>query len=112
MKTFQHMVAQGELMIRKIESLPDNIQRISSENNQYIVGHSETGHHHVIDEVDSLNMWQSADAFIAYITTDEPVELKHLRTDHRHESILIEPGIYEIRRQREYTPAGLRRVLD
>jgi hypothetical protein len=38
--------------------------------------------------------------------------LEHLRPHDTHESIQFEPGIYHVRRQREYTPEGLRRVED
>jgi hypothetical protein len=36
----------------------------------------------------------------------------HLRSYDMHAPITIKPGIYELRRQREYTPEGWRRVAD
>ena len=38
--------------------------------------------------------------------------LEHHRSIDTHEALEIKPGIYEIRRQREYTPQGFRRVAD
>ena len=50
--------------------------------------------------------------FIAYLKVEEDTELKHKRSFDTHESLLLTPGIYEIRRQREYTPEGYRRAAD
>jgi hypothetical protein len=43
---------------------------------------------------------------------EKPTSLDHKRTFDTHESILFEPGNYKVRRQREYTPEGFRRVED
>jgi hypothetical protein len=40
------------------------------------------------------------------------VLLRHLRQQDTHETLKIAPGIYEVRRQREYTPEGWRRAAD
>jgi len=42
----------------------------------------------------------------------EPAVLEHHRSFDTHEALEIKPGIYEIRRQREYTPQGFRRAAD
>ena len=49
-----------------------------------------------------------------YVPSLDEVEvfIEHLRSFDTHESISIAPGIYEIRRQREYTPEGWKRVED
>jgi len=38
--------------------------------------------------------------------------LEHLRSFDTHETIKIPPGIFEIRRQREWVPEGWRRIQD
>jgi hypothetical protein len=113
-KSFKNQAAQGDILLRRISKLPDGLFKKKPCGLKYVVAHSETGHHHTIDAIDEVTMWESADAFIAYITIegDCDVELRHERSFDTHESILISPGVYEIRRQREYTPEGYRRVID
>jgi len=40
------------------------------------------------------------------------VVIEHHRLFDTHEAMEIKPGIYEIHRQREYTPEGYRRAAD
>ena len=117
MKTFKNCAAQGDLMIRRIEKLPENLNLMNAENGAYIMAHSETGHHHVIAERQNVRVFESGDPLISYLEVIEATEetetlIEHLRSFDTHESLLITPGIYEIRRQREYTPEGWRRVAD
>jgi len=117
MKTFKNMAAQGDLLIRKIEKLPVNIKQVSAQNGNYIVAHSETGHHHVIAERPNVMLYASDDLMVSYLQVVEATDevetfIKHLRSFDTHEPILFNPGIYELRRQREYTPEGWRKVED
>ena len=114
MKTFNNCAAQGDLLIRRIDKLPKNIKPISAENGKFILAHSETGHHHSILERPGVEYFSGDDPLIAYLRVIDSVEivLEHERTFDTHESLLIKGGTYEIRRQREYTPEGWRRVAD
>lgn len=117
MKTFEKCAAQGDLMIRKIESLPIGVKPENAEKGVFVVAHSETGHNHVIEATPSVQLFTAGDPMISYLqvieATDEAATvIKHLRSFDTHEAIKINPGIYEIRRQREYTPEGWRRVED
>lgn len=112
MKTFTNMCRQGDVLIRRVNGVPDSAKQVDPVDGQYIVAHSETGHNHVLDAVEAVEMWESSDTFIAYITAHEPVELKHLRNYDTHESIVIEPGVFEVRRQREHIHEGFRRAAD
>ena len=116
MKTFKNCAAQGDLLIRRIDKLPDNLTRIKADNGNYIVAHSETGHHHVIAERPNVQLFEGGE-MVSYLqiveATDETeVLIEHLRSFDTHEPIVISPGCYEIRRQREYTPEGWRKVSD
>ncbi len=62
-----------------------------------------TGHaHRIVDEFAEVRThpWDTA----RYLVVDgvEPVTLEH----EEHDPILVEPGAWEIRRQREYVPAA------
>ena len=103
---------QGDLCIRRIATFPTNLRAQSGEGGVYILAHSETGHHHVVKERGAQLLIDETNAFIAYLNVTEPTELEHLRSYDTHEPYLLEPGKYEIRRQREYTPEGWRRAAD
>jgi hypothetical protein len=117
MKTFTNQAAQGDLLIRRIDKLPHNVKAIKAEAGQYIVAHSETGHHHVIAECPGVELYGSDDPLVSYLRVIDATEqtealLEHLRSWDTHESIKIGAGTYELRRQREHTLEGWRRVED
>ena len=90
---------------------------MDAEGPHYIVGHSETGHHHVMDRETCDVMTGPAKAnpegmSILYAIVKEPTEVKHLRATDTHKSLNLTPGIYEIRPAREFSPEGWRRVAD
>lgn len=103
---------QGDLCIRKVSDLPNGLNAMKAEGGHFILAHSETGHHHVVMERSAQAFIDQTNAFIAYIKVLEPTELEHLRSFDTHEALHLEPGIYEVRRQREYTPEGWRRAAD
>ncbi len=114
-KTFTRMAAQGDMLLIRINSVPDNAVIVPSENGEYVLAHSETGHNHVVMERPSVSLKADpVDQFRAYLTVsgDEPVDLLHKRAYDTHETLSIQPGMYEIRRQREYTPEGFRKAQD
>lgn len=117
MRTFKNQAAQGDLLIRRINAVPSSAVAMKPENGQFIVAHSETGHHHVIAERPGVQVYTTDDPLVSYLQVIEATEqtealLEHLRSFDTHETIAIPPGNYELRRQREYTPEGWRRVAD
>lgn len=117
MKTFTNCAAQGDLMVRRVESIPADAKLTKAEDGRYIVAHSETGHHHVIAERPGVEVYATDDPLVSYlrvIAATEQTEalLEHLRGHDTHETIAIPPGSYELRRQREHSPEGWRRVQD
>ena len=111
MITFQKQAAQGDLLITKIDSLPENLIKAESDGD-YTVAHSETGHNHVMSS-DDVDFYTSAnDNFVLYAVVNKQTELRHLRSFDTHKTITVSPGIYRINRQREYTPEGFRRAAD
>lgn len=110
-------VAQGELYFRKVDALPDGCEPMNSKDGRYIVGHSETGHHHVMDRATCDVLTGPAarnpgGMEILYAIVKEPTEVNHLRSTDTHKALNLEPGIYEIRPAREFSPEGWRRVAD
>lgn len=113
MKTFKTQGAQGDCLITKIDTLPKNLKPSIPENGKFIVAHSETGHHHTVLEKNAQLLIDKTNQFIAYLKVNENgAVLKHERSFDTHHPIQLDEGIYEIRRQREYTPEGFRRAQD
>lgn len=112
MKTFKDSCAQGDIYIRKIDKLPKEAVKVDPIGGIVIVTHSETGHHHVMDG-DTVEMYQLPDSIMdCLLVVSNPTALRHLREHDTHEPIMFESGVYHVRRQREYTPQGFRRVED
>jgi hypothetical protein len=117
MKTFTKCAAQGDLLIRRIDSIPAEATQVKAEARLYVVANSEAGHHHAIAERPNVSLFTTGDPMISYLQVIEATDqietlLEHFRSYDTHETIKIAPGNYEIRRQREYTPEGWRRVED
>lgn len=116
MKTFTRMAAQGDFIIVRVDSIPANVEPMNPENNVYVVAHSETGHNHVMErtnvEAYVPKNTKSVDLYELFLNVKEPTEINHQRSFDTHETLLVPPGKYMVRRQREYTPEGFRRAQD
>lgn len=116
-ETFKNQAAQGDLLLRRVDRIPVGVKPGQSEDGEYIVAHSETGHNHVIEATKNVAFYTTNDPMISYLEVIEATDktevlLKHLRTFDTHKTIVVPPGIYEVRRQREYVPEGWRQITD
>lgn len=116
MKTFEDACAQGDVHFTRVASIPVGAKPSPVSNGRIVVTHSETGHDHVMvldrAETPAVTMYQGDDPLVAWLEVNRPTALEHLRPHDTHEPILFTPGVYEVRRQREYQPEGFRRVED
>lgn len=111
MKTFKLTAAQGEITIRRLgdlpkaKKLPGGFSAMKPDGKKYIIGHSETGHHHVIDaEGATVGVMDKPPAGmrILYAILENPTTLEHLRPHDTHETVVVGSGVYEIRIAREF----------
>ena len=112
MKTFTKCAAQGDVYFVRIEKMPEGYVEIAPEDGKLIVTHSETGHHHVMDYSNAKMYRNPKNELDAVLVIDKPTTINHLRSFDTHAPILFDAGIYNVRRQREYTPEGFRKVAD
>jgi gentisate 1,2-dioxygenase len=113
--TFVNCAAQGDLLIRRIDKLPAGAKPLLAEAGLFVVAHSETGHNHVIDAKPNVQWYTTDNPMVSYLEVIEAEEatetlLRHLRGFDTHKTVVIPAGVFELRRQREYTPEGWRRV--
>jgi hypothetical protein len=95
MKTFQKTASQGEIDMCKLGGLPPGLKKIEPDNGRYIIGHSETGHHHVIDasRVEAIYEGTTPEGMKAlYAILKDGAALEHLRDFNTHEAVGFNAG--------------------
>lgn len=106
MKKFQKVAAQGEITIIRILSANCVGKPLALEHGKFIIGHSETGHHHVLERTNGATVTVIDRApegmKILHAILTEPNKLVHERGHDTHETIDLPPGEYEFRIAREF----------
>lgn len=111
MKTFNKVAAQGEITLVRLGDAPNRAAKIigkplAMETGKLIIGHSETGHHHVLEHTRGASVTVLDRApegmRILHAILDEPNKLIHERGHDTHETIELQPGEYEFRIAREF----------
>lgn len=111
------MAAQGDVLFLRIKSLPKDAVEQKSDG-LIVVAHSETGHHHALEPGEAkLFEKLERDPMVCYLQiAGEYADVVHHRPHDTHETVRLLGGalgnLWEVRRQREWTPEGLRRVED
>ena len=108
--TFKFSADQGELHFERVPDdapIPAGAMPIMPTGKHIVLGHSETGHHHVMSAecVEAYELPADLKSFLVVNSVDE---LIHLRDYDTHEPIRFEPGRYEVTRLREETDDGWR----
>ncbi len=115
MKVIENVGAQGDVFFVKVDAaeIPKDAKSLAPEGGFHIVAHSETGHHHAV-RADGTVFWQGpADPFTCFLRVDDVfADVVHRREFDTHETLRLGQGVWKVRRQREYTPQGFRRVED
>lgn len=109
------IVAQGDVMFIPIPELPVGLSQSAVA--PIVVAHSETGHHHVVQDGEARMFErierEAANPLVCYLFVDsDHVDVVHHRPWSTHEAIRLDRGAWEVRRQREHTPDGWRVVQD
>ena len=103
--------AQGDLLFIPVDEIPAGLTAVEPSDGVFIVGHSETGHHHVIEATRAEVFEPADDEFTAWVRS-LGAKVEHKRSFDTHETLYLPEGNYQIRRQREYVPEGYRRAAD
>lgn len=95
---------QGDILLVPVEKIPEGLTEIPRQNGCIVLAEGEvTGHLHMIEAPE-----------VTFLATDlEEIEGRFLKveaesalTHPEHGTIDLEPGSYEVVRQREYTEVG------
>jgi len=107
---------QGDVLVRRVAALPKGVIPMRREGDRLIVSHSETGHDHSIDDATVAGFEVPGNPLVCYLQSNgESFDLIHHRAWDTHEALrfICKPtDTWEVRRQREHTPEGWRRVAD
>lgn len=109
------MYRQGDVFIMRIDEIPDGVRPVKRDGGRVVLAYGEvTGHAHAISapEADLFETFtdgvETAEAADRFLRTLAPVSLSH----EEHDTIVLPPGNYLIRHQREYSPREVRWVAD
>jgi hypothetical protein len=107
MKKKLKAIRHGEVML-----VPITKHFTGQKHSSYIVGHSETQHHHVLESKKPFVVSQSDKEFL--IELFEPAKLVHKKQVDKHKTLPVAPGRYKIIYKNEYNPweGVISRVFD
>ncbi len=93
---------QGDVLLVQVDEMPAGAEKLD----HTIVARGEaTGHNHAFAP-GAATLFQSADR--VFVLAEQPAALTH----QEHGIVVVAPGVYEVRIQREYAPQAVRRVAD
>lgn len=103
-------IRHGEVLLQPVANFPKGKKE---QHKTFIVGHSETGHHHVLESNEAFKVLTS-DKDSLWIEVLKPANLKHLKTVDKHKTLPVAPGKYHVIYKTEYDPFAkvIERVMD
>jgi len=111
MKKLQ-IIRHGEVILKPVSSIPENAKKEKS-TKEYIVAHSETGHHHILTGLLPFVVYNSGND--VYLEVKDDARLWHNKTGKDvHAEHNIAPSVYKviIKKHFDYFRGALERVRD
>jgi hypothetical protein len=110
--------AQGDVFVQRLDKLPDDVKKVE-DTDKVVVGHSETGHHHIVTAPGKVERFAGQDPGICYLVAEgiDYLELTHHRgwDTHGGQRLQCNPEgktIWSFKQQQEFSPAGWQKVCD
>lgn len=100
-------VRHGEVLLLPVAAAPEGTSRRVRES---IVGHSESGHHHVLESDDVFAEIVAANGGL-FVALDHPATLRHRKSHDQHRELVVPPGVWRVLRKTEFDVSRLPRVL-
>lgn len=95
-------IRQGDLVLKKIKSLPKGLEQAKT----LVMMRGSHGHDHYVDK--GKVYLKAVDTYVMGYLVAKDSTLDHPE----HGGMKLTNGVYEIRKQQEFTPAGLVPVID
>ena len=107
--TATEMLRQGDVLLVRMEALPEGVVRVGRRGRIVLAEGEATGHAHVVASRDAVvHVDPRADERFLLVRGKRPVVLRH----EEHDPIAVPPGVWQVRRQREYDPRKERWIAD
>jgi len=99
----------GEITYTPVDHLPEGK---TTKATTLIVGHSETGHHHILESDVAFDQIMTNNGI--YVLLDKEARLFHKKDFDIHEPCILPPGAYRFGEKTEYNPwtKAIQRVFD
>jgi hypothetical protein len=99
----KRMIRHGEMLLVPVEALPEGAEQVFK-GSEYIVAHSESGHHHVAVGDVTVFRPAGADTPEVYLRANKDSVIEHRKSFDKHETKTLREGIYLCRAKTEYDP--------
>lgn len=93
-------IRHGEVLLLPVSDIPPG--KVSKVR-ECIIGHSETGHHHVLEADKPFDQVIGPDGKM-YVDLNLPVPLRHHKEFQQHRELMVPEGRWLIVRKMEYAP--------
>ncbi len=93
-------IIHGENIFKPVRAIPDGKK---TRHKLFIAGHSESGHHHVIEAKTEFEVTEDVLHNI-YVEVFEEAKITHRKTHDIHETLPMAPGMYQVIPAIEYNP--------
>ncbi|OFJ55170.1 hypothetical protein [Mycolicibacterium grossiae] len=91
-------IRHGEVMLLPVRCAPAGFTELVT---TCVVGHSESGHHHVLDSDTAFARIVAANGDL-YVDLDQPTRLSHRKDHDQHRELDVPAGIWRVLRKTEY----------
>lgn len=91
-------IRHGEVLLVPVDAAPaGTVTRVR----ECIVGHSESGHHHVLECDEAFAEIVAANGDL-YVDLDVPTPLRHHKAHHQHRELVVPPGVWRVLKKTEF----------
>jgi hypothetical protein len=108
-------IRQGDVLLQPVRNVARKGERVPPHGHRVVLAEGEaTGHAHTVEDRDAGARWKCPPAVLMqsggrrFLFVDRPSVLRH----QEHRSIQLTPGVYELIRQREFSPIATAFVGD
>jgi len=100
--TILRAVRHGEVLLVPVDECSKAVDTKHVKSS--VVGHSETGHHHVLESSQTFDVMTTKDKKELYVRLFKPGKMVHQKTVNRHNDLNVMQGLYQVIQKQEYDP--------
>jgi hypothetical protein len=98
-------IRHGEILLRPVDSVPHGALVRRVQVTSCIIGHSESGHHHVLESDAAFELIVTARRAM-FVDLPESTRLRHLKAYQQHRELQVPAGMWQVIRKTEFDIRG------